>query len=263
VAPEPWRDPVLVADLRALGSSVADVDEGSVALLTDGVMARLAAPVPAPPPPWRERAGAFLARRRRRLAVAVVVVVLALTGVPAVRAAVADWFGFGGVRVRLEPGTPAPSAPGPSSTAPPSVPAVAAGSVAAAQEQVAFRVLVPAALGPPSGVEVSGDRRVVSMSWTVPGAGVVRLDQFDGELDYTFAKSAAGVEFTEVGGDFALWFDRPHEVRWLAAPGQPRRSPPRLAGRTLIWQVDGTTLRLEGDLDLARAREIAESAGNP
>ena len=264
MAPEPWRDPALVADLRALGSSVAAVDDGSVALLTDGVMARLAAPAPAAPS-WRERVGAFLARRRRRLAVAVVVVVLALTGVPAVRAAVADWFGFGGVRVRLEPGTPAPSASGPSPSAPPSVPAVAAGSVAAAREQVRFGVLVPEALGPPSGVEVSVDRRVVSMSWTAPGAGVVRLDQFDGRLDYTFAKTAPGVEFTTVGGDFAMWFDRPHEVQWLAAgvPEQPRSSPPRLAGRTLIWQAGGTTLRLEGDLDLLRAREVAESAGNP
>ena len=189
---------------------------------------------------------------------AVVVIVLALTGVPAVRAAVADWFGFGGVRVRLDPGAPSPSLT-------PSPPPVAAGSVAAARAQVGFEVLVPAALGTPSGVEVSGDRRVVSMSWTVPGAGVVRLDQFDGQLDYAFAKTASGVQFTTVRNDFALWFDRPHEVRWLAAgaPGQPRRSPPRLAGRTLIWQVRGTTLRLEGDLDLLRARVIAESAGNP
>ena len=176
------------------------------------------------------------------------VVVLALTGVPAVRAAVADWFGFGGVRVRLDPGTPAPSAPGPSPTAPPSVPAVAAGSVAAAQEQVAFRVLVPAALGPPSGVEVSGDRRVVSMSWTVPGAGVVRLDQFDGELDYTFAKSAAGVEYTTVGGDFALWFDRPHEVRWLAAPAAAAALAPA-AGRA--------------HADLAGRRDDAAAGGRP
>jgi hypothetical protein len=265
VVPEPSRDPALVADLRALGASVAAAGEDSVALLTDGVMARLAAPAPASPPPWRERVGAFLARRRRRLAVAVVVVVLALTGVPAVRAAVADWFGFGGVRVRLEPGAPATPSPSPSPSAPPSVPAAAVGSVAAAREQVRFDVLVPGALGPPSGVEVSADRRVVSMSWTVPGAGVVRLDQFDGRLDYTFAKTAPGVEFTTVGGDFAMWFDRPHQVQWLAAgvPEQPRSSPPRLAGRTLIWQAGETTLRLEGDLDLPRAREIADSAGNP
>ena len=245
---------LLVADLRLLGSagesSAGEVDAVAVAVLT-----RLAA---APPAAVRRRdrarrsVAAWFARRRRRLAVAVVVVVLALTGVPAVRAAVADWFGFAGVRVRLSP-EPRPSA----SVAPP--PTAGAGSLAEARRLVAFVPLVPAALGPPDGVEVSSDRRVLSMTWTDPVAGVVRLDQFDGGLDYTFAKTASGVEFTSVGRDSALWFERPHEVVWLA-DDVARRQPPRLAGHTLIWEWGGTTLRLEGDLTLERARAVAESA---
>jgi hypothetical protein len=252
----------LVADLRRLGSA-AEPAAGEVDAVEAAVLARLAGLPPAAPAaaaPRRARArlgvpegpAAWFARRRRRLAVALVVVLLALTGVPAVRAAVADWFGFAGVRVRLSP------EPGPTGTpAPP--PTAAPGSVAEAGRLVAFVPLLPAALGPPDGVEVSADRKVLSMTWTDPAAGVVRLDEFDGGMDYAFAKSATEVEAVTVGGEYALWFERPHEVRWLVA-GESRRAPPRLAGHTLIWEREGTTLRLEGDLSLERALAIAESA---
>jgi hypothetical protein len=128
---------------------------------------------------------------------------------------------------------------------------------------VRFEPLLPAALGPPQGVEVSSDRRVLSMSWTDPDAGVIRLDQFDGRLDYTFAKTASGVQFTEVAGSFALWFERPHEVVVLAADGTPRTETARLAGHTLIWEQGEVTLRLEGDIGLQRATAIAGSATVP
>ena len=252
----------LVADLRALGP-VAEPAAGEVDALEAAVLARLAtAPPPRPAPrpalraaPGRARwadVGAWFARRRRRLAVALVVVLLALTGVPAVRAAVADWFGFHGVRVRLAP-EPRPTA----SPAPP--PPVRPGSVAGARRLVAFVPLVPSALGPPDGVEVSGDRQVLSLSWSDPAAGVVRLDEFDGAMDYGLAKRSTDVEFVTVDGASALWFARPHEVGWMVGD-EARTQPPRLAGHTLIWERSGTTLRLEGDLPLERALAIAESA---
>jgi hypothetical protein len=249
----------LVADLRALGSA-GEPAAGEVAAVEAAVLARLADPAPSAAAVRGGRAraavgeglAAWFARRRRRLAVALVVVVLALTGVPAVRAAVADWFEFAGVRVRLLPeprptGTPAPP------------PTAAPGSLAEAGRLVAFVPLAPTALGPPDGVEVSADRKVLSMTWTDPAAGVVRLDEFDGGLDYGFAKTATAVESVSVDGAYALWFERPHEVGWLVG-GEPRREPPRLAGHTLIWEQNGTTLRLEGDLSLERALAIAESA---
>jgi hypothetical protein len=264
VAPDrgPESLDALVADLRALGATSAGggrVSGAEVAAVVSGVTARLQAAAPAPAlPAARVWAGlsAALARRRRRIAVAIVVVLLALTGVPAVRAAVAEWFGFAGVQVRLGPapeGSPTPSA------APPPAPVPSRVTLAQARSLVAFEVLVPSLLGPPDGVEVSPDRRVVSMSWTDPAAGVVRLDQFDGELDYAFAKQAEDVAFTTVAGDFAMWFERPHEVVWLAGGATLQRQPPRLAGHTLIWQHGGTALRLEGNLPLERAREIGGS----
>jgi hypothetical protein len=152
-------------------------------------------------------------------------------------------------------------APGPTSAPPP--PSAQGGmDLRRAVRLVDFAVWLPAALGPPDVVEVAADRRVLSMSWGT-GNDALRLDQFDGRLDYTFAKSAPGVEFTTVGDAFALWFDRPHEVVVLGPDGTSRTETARLAGHTLIWEQGDTTLRLEGDFDLARARAIAESAALP
>jgi hypothetical protein len=125
---------------------------------------------------------------------------------------------------------------------------------------VSFQPMTLAALGPPDGVEVSDDRRLLSMTWTRTGGDVVRLDQFDGRLDYLFAKTAPGVQFTTVGSTSALWFDSPHDVVILDAAGHRRTETARTAGRTLIWEHGGTVLRLEGDLTLERAVEVASSA---
>jgi hypothetical protein len=56
-----------------------------------------------------------------------------------------------------------------------------------------------------------------------------------------------------------LWFEEPHEVVLLEPDGSRRTESAHLAGHTLIWLDDVTTLRLEGDLSLECAVEIAES----
>lgn len=253
MAPETQYDD-LAADLVALGRGLPQPASGD--RLTVAVMARLTDPVTAvgvgAPQRLLRRVVDAVARRRNRVAAVVTAILVAMLAAPPVRAAVADWFGFAGVIVRQEPG------PGPSSAqAPPSVMSTMA--LADAKELVAFEPVVPAALGPPRGVEVSADRRLLSMSWTDAVDGTVRLDQFDGRLDYTFGKSTPGVEFTTVAGSFAMWFDRPHEVVVLDRDGTARTETARLAGHTLIWERGETALRLEGDLGLARAQEIAAS----
>jgi hypothetical protein len=132
-------------------------------------------------------------------------------------------------------------------------------TVAQAAAMVAFPVWVPAELGGPDAVEVSEDARIVSMEWSTED-GQVRLDQFDGRLDFTIAKTSPGVIYAAVGGVDALWFERPHEVVVLDEEGQRRTESARLAGHTLIWPAGDVTLRLEGDLSLDRAVEIGESA---
>ena len=118
---------------------------------------------------------------------------------------------------------------------------------------------MPAELGEPDAVDVSADRVFVSMSWDT-AEGPVRLDQFDGRLDYRIAKTAPGVQYASVAGADALWFEEPHEVTILDEQDRPRTESARLAGHTLIWPLDDVTLRLEGDLTLERAVEIGASA---
>ncbi|HEX5087142.1 MAG TPA: hypothetical protein VFV89_04985 [Nocardioides sp.] len=235
----------IARDLIALGRTV-DVPAPGPGLAA-AVLDRL---------PEAPSAPAVTARARRRrivVAVAVAVGLLALLATPPVRAAVSDWFGFGGVRVERG-GNEAPA----SDVAPPGVPPSLSLTEAAAT--VDFPVSAPDALGDPDGVEVSDDRRMVSMSWDTDEEGVLRLDEFDATLDFSVVKVAPDVQHATVNGTDALWFDEPHEVALLEPDGTRVTHSARLAGHTLIWMTDGVTLRLEGDIEQHRAEEIAESA---
>jgi hypothetical protein len=244
----------LAAELVTLGRALPRPEP--TARVVRAVTARLAdagpPPVSTPLDLLRARAADTLVRRRRQAAVLVTAVLLALLAAPPVRAAVADWFGFAGVIVRDDP------SPSRSSASPP--PSVAATTtLSEAKSLVAFDPVVPRLLGLPTGVEVSADRRVLSMSWTGGQDGAVRVDQFDARLDYTVAKTTPDVRFVEVDGASALWFEEPHEVVLLNADGTRRFETARLAGHTLIWERGNTTVRLEADVSLARAIEIARS----
>lgn len=249
----------LVQDLRLLGRSVESrtPSEG----LTTAVMNRVAAmPTPARPVSawtrmWRQarsRGATMVQSRRRRIALVVGAVLLVVLATPPVRAAVEDWFGFGGVLV--ERGSPVRGDASP----PPE--AAQDRSVTEAAASVDFTLSLPEELGAPGGVEVSPDGRLVSMSWTSEEDGVVRLDQFDAMLDFTVLKRTPGVFYVAVAGGDGLWFEEPHEVVLLEPDGSRRTESARLAGHTLIWLDDDTTLRLEGELSLERAVEIAESS---
>ncbi|CAM5580311.1 hypothetical protein SHIRM173S_11739 [Streptomyces hirsutus] len=185
--------------------------------------------------------------------------VLALT--PPVRAAVSDWFGFGGVEVRTPSAVPSEGAEVPDCG--PSV------SLGRAERRAGFAPLVPEALGAPDAVTVSGlprGRFLVSLCWRERGR-TIRLDQFPARLDVTFTKRvrehfewlSLGGEGADGGGvtDPALWFPRPHLLGfWLVdADGHRFTRKERTAGPTLLWMDGGrvgagdaseVTLRLEG-----------------
>ena len=233
---DPTED-LLVADLRSLGRRAAPGTD------VDALAGRVLLALP--------QAGPDPRRTLRRVALAALAVLVALAATPPVRATVADWFGFGGVRV--ERGEPERTG-GEGGGAPTRV-----ADVAAAAAAVSFPVLLPTALGEPDEVGVGRDRRVVSMTWG-SGAGQLRVDQFDGALDYAVAKRAPRMRFVPVAGTDALWFPTPHDVVLLDPDGTRRTESARLSGRTLVWPTATTTLRLEGDLTLTEAVRIAESA---
>lgn len=247
----------LAAELRELGRQVT-VEAHDEGLVTQ-VMARVAAE-PAPRAPgrlawWAERGQRtrdWFRGRKKAVAAALAALLIGLAATPPVRAAMAEWFGFGGVIVREDP------APAPSIAPPP--PAAESGlSLTQAVDLVAFTPVLPSALGRPDGVEVSGDRRVLSLTWSDSSPGALRLDQFDGTLAPVMAKLAHDATLFDVAGTQYLWFAEPHEVVVLDLDGTERTESARLAGNTLIWERSGMTLRLEGDLSREHAVVIARS----
>ncbi len=239
----------LESALRALGTRLAVPDPPDV---TDAVLARIARPAPA-------RWG------RRLLAAAVAAFVALGTAMvvsPAVRAAVFDLFRIGGVEIHNQPAPVSPSiSPSVSPSMDPPLPGERDVTLDEARAAVDFPLRVPTALGPPGAVRLVDGDRVVTMAFDGTAFGSVRVDQFDGGLDPLFTKfaSAADVHHVTVDGAPAIWVDRPHPVLYTDRDGTLREESARLAGSTLIWERDGVTYRVEGDLTEDRAITIAES----
>ena len=241
-------------ELRALGRDRALPTTD----LAAAVLARLAdVGAPAVPGRWSRTAGRLgrWGHARWRALVAVLVGGLVVVGVATPAGAMfARWFTFGGVEVvqgPVPPGVPssAPATGSPTGLAPEL-------TLAAAADLVGFTPELPAALGAPTGVEVSADRRVLSLRW--PDG--LRLDEFIGSPAPIFVKKyAQDIQFTSVDGTEALWFAEPHELLYLDADGSTQREPARTAARTLLWTDGPLTLRLEGAGGLDRAVQIAGS----
>ncbi|MFD3519502.1 hypothetical protein [Streptomyces sp. NPDC058653] len=294
------REGDLEKELRALGRGmrVPDVDGETMA---ERVLAQLLADAtPAPIPPsistststtrpesvgdpvgdpapvrgWAARVVRLrrLVRRRWRALLAGLsglLVVLVLT--PPVRAAVADWFDFGGVQVRYDPkASPGPGGPVPGCADP--LP------LDEAARKAGFMPRIPAELGAPDQVSlewVSADRPVMSLCWTDPAGGTIRLDEFRAGLDLMFAKQVrhmpewVSLNAGEGNETTALWFADPHLLRFrmFDEEGAPWSHSARMTGPTLLWEATGAgastderlTLRLEGVDSRARATAIAES----
>jgi hypothetical protein len=219
------------------------------------------------PGTWVGRAAAVLVA----LAVAVGVVAAAS---PRARAAIADFFRIGPIRVHSGP------APVPVPPAPPSGPAPRFGelppgtrtsTLAEATARATFRVGVPARLGAPDEVLVSETGRpvLVALRWA-PGAGrapvrgspvAVELDEVSGSVSVFADKFLAGdTRARPVDlGDGGWWIPAPHELVYAGPHGEVLSQGARLAGRTLIWQRGQVTYRLEGGFSEQQALAIARS----
>ncbi|WAZ23646.1 hypothetical protein STRCI_005001 [Streptomyces cinnabarinus] len=271
--------PGLPEELRSLGRSLdrpgADGPETMVERVLGQILAeRLPVPVAEPAGAGaRLRAARRWTRARwRSLTAALCGLLAVLVLTPPVRAAVFDWFGFGGVAVRYDPSArPSASAETPRCAASGSM------SLAQAARRAGFEPVVPGALGAPDAVTVTGQpkgRFLVSLCWEEAGR-TVRLDEFRARLDIAFTKTVREqpkwITLESGGGtapEPALWFPRPHLLSfWLVdADGSPYTHKERTAGPTLLWthgtgvaQDETLTLRLEGVASKERAVEIAES----
>lgn len=236
-------------DLDSLLRSVSTrLDVPPTPDVTDAVLARL--DEPAPRTGWRPVQRVVAAAVAALLALATAMVVS-----PAVRAAVFDLLRIGGVEIHEN--QPPPVTP----TVDPPLPGEREVTLAQARAEATFPLKLPADLGAPTHVRLADGAppRVVTMAFTA--FGDLRLDQFDGGLDPMFSKFtyAPDIHRTDVDGDPAIYVDRPHVVIYDDRDGTLREATARLAAATLIWESDGITYRLEGDLTEDEAVAIAES----
>jgi hypothetical protein len=137
-------------------------------------------------------------------------------------------------------------------------------------------ILVPGALGPPDAVLDGGTtlreqvafiyapRDDLPASALLDGAGLL-VTQARGRLDeglaFKIISSGRGTaERVTVDGAEGYWFaGEPHWFWYMAPDGTSIEDSRRLVGNTLAWQRGDVLYRIEGDIDLARALEIAAS----
>lgn len=225
--------PDLERELRALAVTL---DWPAERDFVPAVQARLSRRRPRRALPWRRIAAVA--------ALVLVVGIAATMAVPDARTAVLRFFGLQGVAViRVEQLPPAP---------PPSE-AFSGEKVSLAEaERVAGIDLLLPDLGPPDEVRV--DRlspNFVVLLYGRPDTRL-RLTELVGGFVEKYATSQQRVERVQVDGRPGIWIEGEHVVS--GSIGQPRR-----AASALLWEQEGLTLRLEGDLSKERALEIART----
>jgi hypothetical protein len=218
---------------------------------------------------------------RRSLLLAAALTLLVVAGAFAVR------LGLDLLQIRFGPVPTLAPPPSQAATSPGSSPApsvVLGASLHLGQEVTlddvlgisSFRVLVPALLGPPDKIYAGGAalRRQIAfvyaprdglpLSGLLGGAGLL-ITQNRGEVDQGLASKLldarlATVEYVDVNGAPGVWIGgRPHIFWYLAPDGRPIEESRRYVGDTLAWEVDGVLYRIEGDIPLEQALDIAES----
>jgi hypothetical protein len=211
-------------------------------------------------------------RRSRRPRRVLVIALAALALVPAAAVAfpharddVLEFLGLRNVEVRRVPAPP----PGARPELEDDLGGVA--TLQQAAEEAGFAPLVPAALGPPDRVRVTGQR--ISLIYA-PRDGLPRLDKVDAGLILTesrggiegayLRKLAVGrtdVQETRVGDHFGAFISGgTHAYLYVTPGGDVREDHPLLAGPTLIWEQGGLVLRLESAGERRKLLQIAGSA---
>ena len=210
------------------------------------------------------------------MAAAIVVVMVAL---PGPRRVVARWLGFDSVHI--EPGVTVPTTATATSVASSVVTAVEpqidlgpAASIEEAQAQTGMPDPSPAVLGTPQSVHVveppqSGQILLVyAPSDLVPqspvsGVGAL-VSVMPAHIESGFFRKTLGNDSTvrpvEFDGVHAFWIEgAPHQLFFEVGQDQVEQDTLRLATNTLLWERDGHLYRLEADVSLATAVEIARS----
>ncbi|TME05526.1 MAG: hypothetical protein E6I71_03560 [Chloroflexi bacterium] len=146
-----------------------------------------------------------------------------------------------------------------------------------AQSQVSWKIAVPSALGRPDAVYLKqppngpSQGEVTLVYGQSPGikvsgqTGVAALvTEARGQINENYFQKTLGPDSTlervSVGGHIGYWIaGHPHDFVFTDANGNFQDDALRLATNTLIFDHDGTIVRIEGDMTKAQALQIAGS----
>ncbi|HEY2980256.1 MAG TPA: hypothetical protein VGJ22_03670 [Anaerolineales bacterium] len=215
-----------------------------------------------------------------RVAAIVLVLLAAALAVPQVRALLAEFFQIGPVRVLPFAPTATPNPPAgqgeslltatPRAARTQEVPNYAVSifgfageqDLATARRLIPFTIKLPSYppdLGAPDRVFVQQDGPMVILAWVEPGApDRVRMSLHEigpGSIFLEKYQPRVVLE-TQVNDAYALWVEGPYLVKLSSGQTDFRRL---VEGNTLIWKDGDITYRLETNLTLAEAIQIAES----
>lgn len=204
--------------------------------------------------------------------------VLAAAAVLLIVAALAfTWLGLHTTIYRVpNPPTPAPHSPGVLGSDLHLGARVA--TVADAQREVQWRITVPSTLGRPDAVYVKleadggpSQGEVTLVYATAPSVGAsavtgvaVLVTEARGSVNATYFEKMLGpqatVEPVSLRGHSGYWISgHPHDFLFVGSDGKTQDDTLRLATNTLILDVDGTVVRIEGDMSKDQALTTAGS----
>jgi hypothetical protein len=210
-------------------------------------------------------------------AAAVLLIVAALLAYTPSRDAIAGWLNLHTtfLRTQSQP-TPSPLPPGPLGER------LGLGSPTTldkAQHQVSWKVQIPASLGtpdevylklPPTGPSGGEVTLVYAQRSDIRTSGLtgvsVLVTEARGKTNESFFQKMLGpdatVEPVTVNGHPGYWIaGSPHMFAFTGSDGQVYTDTLRLATNTLIFDDNGTIVRLEGEMTRAQALQIGASIG--
>ena len=208
-------------------------------------------------------------------AAAVVVIAASLLAYTPTRDAIAGWLNLHTVIHRVQT-VPTPS-PLPSGGVGARLGLGTETTLDGAQRQVRWNIVVPSTLGAPDQVFIQlppngpsgGEVTLVYVSRTdIRPAGVtdvsVLVTEARGQVNEQYFGKVLGpsvtIEQVSVNGHAGWWISgQPHDFAFTDAQGNFYSETLRLATNTLIFDDNGTLVRIEGDMTKAQAIEIARS----
>ena len=131
-------------------------------------------------------------------------------------------------------------------------------SIEEAQAEVGYPIAVPNNLGNPDDVYLQETQLPMTiLVWYETDGSRLLLYIIDSESIY-FKFTPEEPEVVEVQGRRGYWFDSPHLTEFVPSSSSLMLSV-HVDGNVLVWDRNGITYRLEGDMTQAVALEIAES----